>query len=193
MQPPIDPIVAELVELLDENLREPFEERAAIIEYEAGKARPHAECLALLLILKQHPEVLTHPSQALVLAPQSMRVQRSKLVAPEANRFVSNDNSSLSQEILNIPMAQIEPIVEPDGVLNDRRSESVPLVQACLSSHPATVAQSRSIWPYRRGGSHQVCGEIPGRGASGLCSVKVRVESRLLAASGDIAGALSML
>ena len=58
MEIPIDPIVAEIVERLDENLREAFEERAAIIEYEAGKARAHAECLALLLILQQHPEVL---------------------------------------------------------------------------------------------------------------------------------------
>jgi len=61
MQPPIDPIVAEIVELLDEDLREAFEERAAIIEYEAGKARAHAECLALLTILRRHPEVLTRP------------------------------------------------------------------------------------------------------------------------------------
>jgi len=61
MQPPIDPIVAEIVELLDENLREAFEERAAIIEYEAGKARAHAECLALLMILRRHPEVLRRP------------------------------------------------------------------------------------------------------------------------------------
>ena len=64
MEIPIDPIVAEIVVLLDENLREAFEERAAIIEYEAGKARAHAECLALLLILRRHPEVLTRPSQS---------------------------------------------------------------------------------------------------------------------------------
>ncbi len=59
MQPPIDPIVAEIVELLDEDLREDFEERAAIVEFDAGKARAHAECLALLTILRRHPEVLT--------------------------------------------------------------------------------------------------------------------------------------
>ena len=58
MQPPIDPIVAEIVELLDEDLREAFEERAAIIEYDAGKSRAHAECLALIDLLLRHPEVL---------------------------------------------------------------------------------------------------------------------------------------
>ena len=59
MQTPIDPVVAEVVELLGEDLREAFEERAAIIEYEAGKARAHAECLALLMILRRNPEILT--------------------------------------------------------------------------------------------------------------------------------------
>jgi hypothetical protein len=38
MQPPIDPIVAEIVELLDEDLREAFEERAAIITLSRGKS-----------------------------------------------------------------------------------------------------------------------------------------------------------
>lgn len=64
MQTPIDSVVAEIVDLLDENLREAFEERAAIIEFDAGKTRAHAECLALLLILRRHPEVLTRPSQS---------------------------------------------------------------------------------------------------------------------------------
>ena len=59
MQPPIDPVVAELVELLDESQREAFEERAAIVEFDGGKSRAHAECLALLTILRRYPEVLT--------------------------------------------------------------------------------------------------------------------------------------
>ena len=42
---------------------------------------------------------------ALVLAPHSMRLQWSELVAPEANRFMSNDNSPTSQQILDIPIA----------------------------------------------------------------------------------------
>ena len=60
MQPPIDPIVAEIVAVLDEDLREAFEERAAIVEYDGGKSRAHAECLALIDLLRRHPEILTH-------------------------------------------------------------------------------------------------------------------------------------
>ena len=53
---PIDPLVATLVDRLDENLREAFEERAGILEFEAGLPRAHAECLALLNVLVSHPE-----------------------------------------------------------------------------------------------------------------------------------------
>ena len=55
---PIDPLVADMVRLLDANLREEFEERAGIIEFEAQVPRAHAECLALLDVLRRHPYVL---------------------------------------------------------------------------------------------------------------------------------------
>ena len=55
---PIDPLVEEIVSLLDDNQREEFEERAAIIEFNAHLLRAHAECLALLDVLRRHPDVL---------------------------------------------------------------------------------------------------------------------------------------
>ena len=55
---PMDLIVEEIVSLLDDNLREEFEERAAIIEFDAHLLRAHAECLALLYVLRRHPEIL---------------------------------------------------------------------------------------------------------------------------------------
>jgi hypothetical protein len=56
---PRDQIVVEIVEHLDENQRELFEERAAIMEFDAGLPRAHAECLALLGVLYRYPAVLT--------------------------------------------------------------------------------------------------------------------------------------
>lgn len=56
---PLDPLVADMVNLLDEGQRDEFEERAAIIEFEGKLPRAHAECLALLTVLRRHPEVLT--------------------------------------------------------------------------------------------------------------------------------------
>ena len=55
----MEPFVAEIIEHLDENLRELFEERAAIMEFDAGLGRAHAECLALLGVLYRYPSVLT--------------------------------------------------------------------------------------------------------------------------------------
>jgi len=44
---PLDPDVAQAVDLLDEDAREFFEERAALIEFDGGMPRRHAERYAL--------------------------------------------------------------------------------------------------------------------------------------------------
>jgi hypothetical protein len=58
METPLNPLVADIVSMLDPNLREDFEERAAIMEFDANMERDHAECLALLDVLRRHPAVL---------------------------------------------------------------------------------------------------------------------------------------
>ena len=58
MPTPIDPLVAEMVEQLDLDLQNDFQERAAIIEYDAKVQRAHAEALALLNVLDRHPDAL---------------------------------------------------------------------------------------------------------------------------------------
>lgn len=59
MPNPMDLLVADMVNLLDEGKRGDFEERAGIMEFDAGIPRAHAECLALLDVLHRHPAVLT--------------------------------------------------------------------------------------------------------------------------------------
>jgi len=49
---PKDAIVIEMVDRLGADDREAFEERAAIIEYDGQLPRAHAECLALLEVLR---------------------------------------------------------------------------------------------------------------------------------------------
>jgi len=49
-------IVRDLVNRLDSNLHEAWRERAAIMEFDAGLSRDHAECLALLAVIRQFPE-----------------------------------------------------------------------------------------------------------------------------------------
>ena len=48
-------IVKSLVERLVANLREAFEERAALMEFEGGLERDHAEALALLDLIRMDP------------------------------------------------------------------------------------------------------------------------------------------
>ena len=50
---PKDAIVIEMVNRLGADAREAFEERAAIIEYDGQVPRAHAECLALLEVLRR--------------------------------------------------------------------------------------------------------------------------------------------
>jgi len=58
MELPTAALVAELVAKLDDNLREAYEERAGIMEFDAKLPRPYAECLALLDILYRDPLAL---------------------------------------------------------------------------------------------------------------------------------------
>ena len=53
-----DPIVSDFVNLLDANLREAWEERSAILEFEAGISRDLAEALAMLLVIRQYPQAI---------------------------------------------------------------------------------------------------------------------------------------
>ena len=58
MEEALDPLVREILEQLEADLRDSFEERAGIIEFDAGLERAHAECLALLAVLSRNPEAL---------------------------------------------------------------------------------------------------------------------------------------
>jgi len=51
--------VTKLVELLDENQREMFEERSAIRSEGAGYSREHGEALGLLDVINRYPEALS--------------------------------------------------------------------------------------------------------------------------------------
>ena len=51
-------IVAELVQLLSPEILEDYEERAAIMQFEGELPKIHAEALALLDVLRRHPDAL---------------------------------------------------------------------------------------------------------------------------------------
>ncbi len=59
---------------------------------------------------------------------QTLGILRSKLVTPQANRFITDENTSFSQQIFYIPMTEIESMIEPNCILNNVRREPVAFV-----------------------------------------------------------------
>jgi hypothetical protein len=49
---------------------------------------------------------------------------------------VGDDDTSLRQQVFDIPVAQVEAVIEPDGVLDDLRRKAVALVLSDGISHP---------------------------------------------------------
>ena len=67
---------------------------------------------------------------------QSSGVCRSEFNAPQADGFIADRDSALSEKIFDISVAQIEAIIEPDSVTDNIRWESV----AFISIHPPILA-----------------------------------------------------
>lgn len=59
MDTPLNELVATIVDLLDVDLREAYEERAGIMQFSAHLSKEQAEAKALLDVLHLHPTVLT--------------------------------------------------------------------------------------------------------------------------------------
>jgi len=76
----------------------------------------------------------------LVLPLQAPSVYSSEFDTPKADSFATNCDASFSEKVFNIPMTQIEAIIEPGGIQNDIGQESVALV----SIHPPILASSGS-------------------------------------------------
>jgi hypothetical protein len=65
----------------------------------------------------------------LVPAPKSPRILRAEFDTSQSDRLVVDPNTALGQKILDIAVAQIEAMIEPDNVLNDRWRKSVAIIQ----------------------------------------------------------------
>ena len=57
-------------------------------------------------------------AETLMARLQSFGILRSKLVAPQTNRFIANNNSPLCHQIFDISMAEVKSMIEPHGILN---------------------------------------------------------------------------
>jgi len=65
---------------------------------------------------------------ALVLSFQAAGINCSELDAPEADRFSGYSDTPFGEQVFDIAMAEIEPVVEPDGITDDVGWKSVALI-----------------------------------------------------------------
>ena len=84
----------------------------------------------MLLAIDLHEDLINEEGVAVASVPslQTACINSSELNAPEADGFATNDDYPFGRQILDISMAEIESIVEPDGVRNDIWGESVSLI-----------------------------------------------------------------
>ena len=75
-----------------------------------------------------------------VLSFQSPGINSYALDAPKANRFAAYSDNSFSEQVFDVSMAEIETVVEPDGVADDIWWESV----AFINSHRPSLPISSS-------------------------------------------------
>jgi hypothetical protein len=67
-----------------------------------------------------------------MLAFQSLRVESTKLDAPQSDGFVADCDASFSKEVFDIAVAEVEAAIEPNSIGNDIWRKSVALV--CIHS-----------------------------------------------------------
>ena len=63
-----------------------------------------------------------------VLSLQSSSIYSSEFDAPQPDGFVADGDATFSEQVFNIPMTQIESIVEPNRIANDIWRESVSFI-----------------------------------------------------------------
>jgi hypothetical protein len=59
----------------------------------------------------------------------------AELPTPEADGLVADLDPALGEQLLDITLAQVEPVVEPDGVADDLGGEPMATVQGGIDGH----------------------------------------------------------
>jgi hypothetical protein len=67
------------------------------------------------------------------------RIVGTELLAPQPNGFIGDDDAALTEQILDIPVAEAVAVVQPHGVADDVWWNSMPRVAARSICHPDIV------------------------------------------------------
>jgi hypothetical protein len=91
----------------------------------------------LSLTLDSHEQFVQVPgvAQAPLTSPEIPGVFNTELPTPLADGFVADDDPTLGQKIFYISEAQAEAVVEPDGMTDNFRGESVSAIAGLVGCH----------------------------------------------------------
>jgi hypothetical protein len=81
------------------------------------------------------PRVADRPGSV----PKPPRVGHTERLAPVPDGFVRHRDAALGEEVFDVAEAEREPVVEPDGVADDRGWEPVAGITRDIVEHLATV------------------------------------------------------
>ena len=70
-------------------------------------------------------------TKTLVSAFQTSSILGPELVTPQPDRFITDVDATLSKQVFDISMTEIESMIEPHRISNNFRWKSVPLISYC--------------------------------------------------------------
>jgi hypothetical protein len=96
----------------------------------------------LLLAVDSYEDFVQMPSitQAALTPRQLSGIVRTEVLTPESNRLIRHDDSTFGEKILDIPEAQAETMVSPDGIADDFWRETMTVVARPVVLHATSVS-----------------------------------------------------
>ena len=84
----------------------------------------------LLATVERDEELVEMPRVTLLTAPAPKRagIARTERQTPLADRLVGDRDAALGEEVLNIPKAESESVIKPNGVADDLRRKPVAVI-----------------------------------------------------------------
>jgi hypothetical protein len=81
-----------------------------------------------------------HITEAALAPLQFSGRVRTELLTPEPNRFIRDDDSAFGEKVLDISEAQAESMVNPDGIADDFRRETMTVIARPIVLHGISVS-----------------------------------------------------
>jgi hypothetical protein len=99
------------------------------------------------LALDVHEELVQVPHVSLtsLSTPKVPSVIESELLTPLPNGLVGDDDSAFCHEVLDVSEAQTESMIQPDGVTDDLRWESVSVVAVRFAVHHRSLGEPAQV------------------------------------------------